>query len=324
MFFDTGQNLPESLNWANINYGIQNMENASFFPSTYHIDSKILRYNYRYLLQRAISVFNWTIPESVERNYFLYVLYNLGFGFVFNTDEYGTIFNHGGLSGYDIYYQPAYAVVANPHLQKKAEYYGHMRIGEDCAIIRLTPDYLGITDICKYYAELLSEAGSSLKTNLVNTKFAFIFGANNKNTAESLKKLYDNIASGETAVFADKKLYDDNGNLSVTVLNNTVKNIYIGDQLIQDIRGIINDFDSCIGIPNSNLNKKERMVVDEANMNNFETKALCYLWLDTLKKDIEKSNKMFPDFTFNVDFRKEVLDNGETGNDYAIDNVQYR
>lgn len=321
MYSDISQYLPNSLDYGSMNYGLKNMENSSFFPSTYHIDSKIVRYNFRYLMQRAVSVFEWTLPESIERNYFLYVLYNIGYGFVFNTDDFGTIFNHGGLSGYDIYYQPAFAVVANPQLTKNSEYYSKMRIGSDCAIIRLTPDYWGIADICKYYAELLAEAGSSLKTNLVNTKFAFIFGANNKTTAESLKKLYDNIASGETAVFADKKLYDENGNLSVTVLNSTVKNIYIGDQLIQDIRGIINDFDSCIGIPNSNLNKKERMITDEANMNNFETKALCYLWLDTLKKDIEKSNAMFPNFKFDVKFRREVLNSGKTSDDNTVNDV---
>lgn len=314
------QNIPNSLDYASMNYGLKNMENSKFFPSTYHIDSKILAYNFRYLFQRAVSVFKWNIPESIEKNYFLYTLYTIGYGFVFNTIEYGTIFNHGGLSGYDIYYQPAFAVVANPLLEKNAEYYNKMRIGKDCAIIRLTPDYMGIWDICKYYAELLSEAGSSLKTNLVNTKFAYIFGANNKTTAESLKKLYDNIASGETAVFADKKLYDENGNLSVTVLSNTVKNIYIGDQLIQDIRAIMNDFDSLIGIPNGNINKKERMIVDEANKNNIETKSLCYLWIETLKKDIEKSNKMFPNFKINVEFRKEEK-NGKTSNDNTVDNV---
>ena len=324
MYSNINEYLPESLDYANMNYGYKNIENSRFFPSTKHLDSKITRYNYRYLFQRAISVFKWTLPESIERNYFLYTLYNIGYGFVFNTDKYGTIFNHGGLSGYDIYYQPAFAIVANPLLRENSEFYSKMRIGEDCAIIRLTPDYIGIWDICKYYAELLAEAGSSLKTNLVNTKFAYIFGAKSKNIAESLKKLYDNIASGETAVFADKKLYDENGNLAVTVLNSTVKNIYIGDQIIQDIRGILNDFDSCIGIPNGNINKKERMIVDEANKNDFETKALCYLWIDTLKADIEKSNNMFPDFKINVEFRKEDIRNGTKSDDNSVNNVQSR
>lgn len=328
MYFNNGEYLPDSLDWASMNYGLKNMENSRFFPSTVHLDSLIVAYNYRYLLQRAISVFDWKIPESVERNYFLYTLYIIGYGFVFNTKNYGTIFNHGDLSGYDIYYQPRFAIVANPLLNAEygedADFYGHMTIGEDCAIIRLTPDYLGIMDICKYYAELLGTASSSLITNLVNTKFAYVFGAASKNIAESLKKLYDNVASGEPAVFVDKKLFDENGNLSVNVFNSSVKNVYVGDQLLQDIRAILNDFDSCIGIPNSNLNKKERMITDEANMNNFETRSLCYTWLDTLKKDIKKANEMFPNFTFSVDFRKEVTDDGAKGNDYAADDVQSR
>lgn len=321
MYFNNGQYLPESLDYASMNYGYKNMENSRFFPSTYHIDSKLMGYNFRYLFQRAVSVFDWKLPDSIEQNYFKYVLYNIGYGFVFNTNEFGTIFNHGGLSGYDIYYQPAYGVVANPLLTENAKFYNKMRIGKDCAIIRLTPDYIGITDICRYYAELLSEAGSSLKTNLVNTKLAYIFGAKNKTVGETLKKIYDNIASGETAVVIDSKLFDENGNLSVQLFSNAVKNVYIGDQLIQDIRGIMNDFDSCIGIPNGNINKKERMVVKEATMNDFETKALCYTWIDTLKKDLEISNNMFPDFRIEVDFRKELYNNGTESNDNTVDNI---
>ena len=318
---DNYRYIPESLTWANMNYGVENMENSSFFPSTVHVDCKLTAYNMRYLFQRAISVFDWKLPKSLAKNYFLYILYNKGYGFVFNTKEYGTIFNQGGLSGYDIYYQPAYAIVANPLLTKNSEYYAHMRIGEECAIIKLTPDYVGITDICKYYAELLATASSSLVTNLFNTKMAYVFGASSKNVAESLKKVYDLVASGEPAVFIDRKLYDENGNLSVTVFDSAVKNVYVGDQLIQDIRSILNDFDSYIGIPNSNLNKKERLITDEANMNNYETKALCYLWLDTLKNDIEESNKMFPDFPISVDFRKEVVNNAEPDSNINSNNV---
>lgn len=316
MYFDNiGGSLPPSLDWASNAYGRGDIENAIFFPSSIHLESRIVAYNFRYLLQRAASVFEWDLPESIERNYFLYTLYSIGYGFVFRTGEYGTIFNHGGLSGYDIYYQPRYAVVANPLLAKEygedATKYQHMTIGKECAILRLTPDYIGIMDVCKYYAELLGTASSSLITNLVNTKMAYVFGATNKTAAETLKKLYDNIASGEPAVFVDKKLFDDNGNLSVSMFNSAVKNVYVGDQLLQDIRAILNDFDSTIGIPNSNLNKKERMITDEANMNNFETKSLCYLWMDTLQKDIKKSNELFPEFKIGVSWRKEVEMSGQ-------------
>lgn len=327
MYFENGEHLPDTLDWAKNAYIRENLANSKFFPSTIKADSKLTDYFKRWLFQRVISVFDWKLPESVEKNYFLYTLYSEGYGFVFETLKYGTIFNHGGLSGYDIQYQPAYGVVANPLLTEKngerPTFYQHMRIGEDCAIIRLTPDYCGILDIVQYYAELLATASGSLVTNLYNTKFAYVFGAKNKATAESLKKMYDKIGGGEPAVFIDKQLFDENGNLNVQVFDSSVKNVYVGDQLIEDIRGILNDFDSYIGIPNSNYSKKERMITDEANMNNFETKALCYTWIDILKKDIDKSNKMFPDFNINVEFRKEVINNGKIGDDNTANNVSY-
>lgn len=325
MYFENGEYIPDSLTWSNANYALKNIENSRFFPSSIHLDCALTAYNYRYLFQRALSVFEWTIPESIPLNYFLYVIYNIGYGFVFNTKLFGTIFNHGGLSGYDVYYQPRKAVVANPLLTEEyaenPEYYSNMVIDKDCAIIRLTPDYRGIVDICMYYAELLSTASSSLVTNLFNTKLAYVFGAENKNIAESIKKLYDLVASGEPAVFTDKKLFDDNGNLRVNVFDSNVKNVYIGEQLIIDIRSIMNDFDSVIGIPNANQNKRERLIVDEANMNNFETQALCHVWLTTLKRDIEKSNAMFPNFKINVDFRKELKQNAEQSSNNSVNVV---
>ncbi len=310
--------LPNSLKYANMVYGMQNMENVSFFPSTVHLDSKLTRFHYRYLLQRAISKFKWTLPKYISRNYFLYTLYIIGYGFVFNTEEFGTIFNHGTLDGYDIFYQPANAIVSNPLLNKVRI----MRIGEECSIIKLNPDYHGISDICKYYAELLAMAGSALQTNLINSKFAYIFGAKNNTVAQTFKKIYDDIASGQPAVFADKKLYDDNGNLSIQVFSQDVKNVYIGDQLLTDIRNILNDFDSIVGINNANTEKKERMLTDEVNANNFETNAISYVQFDTLQDSIKKSNEMFPDYKIEVSYREEDnVTNGQQSKDNPVDNV---
>lgn len=298
-------------------YGYENMENSSFFPSTYHgVDNHLFRYNVKYLFQRALSVFDFTIPDEWEKNFFLTTLYGIGFLIVVPTDEYGTICQFGNVYGYDLYYQPAKATVVNPQFTEDhipASKYSDMRIWKDCGLLRLSPTYSGIYDICRYYAELLATAESSLHVNLLNTKFAYIFGAKNKQQAESLKRLYDDIASGQSAVVADKSLYDENGELTISVLNQDVSSVYIGGNLLNDIRSILNDFDSMIGIPNSNLSKKERMIVDEANMNNFETKALCYVWKEMLDRDMEHLNQMY-DLGLAVKFRKEAL-----GNDQAAD-----
>lgn len=302
-------------------YGWENMENSAFFPSTVHFNDALTRYNFKYLFQRAMSVFDFNIPWSWERNFFLQTLYGIGFLIVLDTDEFGVIPQFGNISGFDLYYQPARADVVNPIFDTvgATNKYTDLRIGTDCLLLRLSPSYSGISDICRYYAEMLSTAQSSLRVNLLNTKFAYIFGAKNKAQAETLKRLYDDIASGNPAVFVDKQLYDEDGNLPVSLLTQDVSSVYIGDHLQNDIRAIINDFDSMVGIPNSNLQKKERMITDEANMNNFETRALCYVWKEMLDLDMLRINTKY-NLSLSVDFRKEADPNAQ-GYDNSSDSV---
>ena len=65
-------------------------------------------------------------------------------------------------------------------------------------------------------------------------------------------------------------------------------------------------FDTDIGIPNSNTDKKERLIVDEVNSNNEETLSKCSLWLDHCKKGCDKINQMFGNYLqteISVDWR---------------------
>ena len=52
-------------------------------------------------------------------------------------------------------------------------------------------------------------------------------------------------------------------------------------------------FDTLVGIPNSNTEKKERMIVDEVNANNFDTQALAYQWYLEIDQGMKKTRDMF-------------------------------
>lgn len=296
---------PDFLNYA---YGVENLDSSSYFPSTRHYNDRLTKFNFKYLFQRALSVLKFRIPDKWEQNFFMNTLYGVGYLVILPTDEFGIIPQFGTVYGYDLSYNPARADVVNPIFDEMgiSGKYTNMRIGKDCMLLRLSPTYTGISSICKYYAELLSEAQTALRVNLINTKFAYIFGARNKTQAETLKNMYDKLASGETAVFIDKELFDEDGKLSVQMLTQDVSSVYIGSQLLNDIRSILNDFDSMVGIPNFNYSKKERLNVPEVNMNNFETEALCFTWMDMLKKDIKNINEKYG-LDLSVSFRKEAL-----------------
>ena len=67
----TGRGIP-----ANYNY--VNMATAAVSPSTVHGESGLTAFFVRYLLQKAMSVFRYTLPGSWEKAYFLDTLYSIG------------------------------------------------------------------------------------------------------------------------------------------------------------------------------------------------------------------------------------------------------
>lgn len=298
-------------------YDYINSYNGSLKPSTVHITGTGLnRYFAKYLLQKAISVFKWDIPETWAKNYFLYVLYTWGYVAVFETDKYGVIPQGCGLRGYNIFYQPTHAVITNPLLRGIRE----PQIDKDCTLIKLQPTYDGIIDIIDFYSNLMALTTEALGVNLVNSKLSYVFGAENKAQAESFKKMYDKVAGGDPAVFIDKNLFDDNGSPKWFTFSQDIKNTYIGDELLLALSKISNMFDTEIGIPNANIDKRERLITDEVNANNFETMSKCALWLDTLNRDIKKTNEMFG-LDISVDWRDDLKGAAENGNTFNTGNI---
>ena len=226
-------------------YDYINAETSRQNPSTIHVNNNDLNIFFeRYLLQRAMSVFKWDLPENWDKNYFLYILYCYGYIAVVNTDKFGVICQQCGLQGYNVYYQPTTAVITNPLLTGILT----PRIGRECELIRLQPNYCGILDIVQYYANFMALASETAAIDMNNSKVSYVFGASDKQSAESFKKMFDQINSGNPAVFIDKKLYNDDGSGNWQVLNQDVSQTYIVSQILDDMRTLEERFDTEIGI----------------------------------------------------------------------------
>lgn len=283
-------------------YDVVNGYNGVIAPSTVHVkNTGLARFFKRYLLQEAMSVFEWKMPETWDKAYFLYVLYVIGYIGIIYTDKFGVIPQHGGLGGYNVFYAPKYMLISNPLLRQTYR----PEIGVDCACLRLEPDYCGLYDIVDYYGDLMALTAETCGVNILNSKLSFVFGADNKASAESYKALYDDLASGNPAAVVDKNLLDDDGSLRVQLFTQNVGQNFIADKLLQVLRDIRQMFLTDIGIPNANTQKKERLISDEVNANNFETRAKCSLWLDELKKGCKQARELFG-IELDVDWRKEL------------------
>ena len=288
---------------APVFYDYNNAVNSLISPSTMHVrDTGLAWYFRRYLLQKAIAVFKWNLPKEWAQNYILYVLYCWGYLAIVNTDKFGVIAQACSLAGYDVFYQPTRAIISNPLLTGILE----PKIGTQCTILRLQPDYGGIMDKVNFYADMLALSAETAGTNLFNSKLAYVFAANSKADAESFKKMFDNIASGEPAQFVGKNLFNEDGSPNWMMFNQDLRNSYIAGDILEDMRKWELKFCSDLGIPNSNTEKKERLITSEVESNNIEVKLWADLALESLQDGCSKANEMF-NIDIAVDWRfKEV------------------
>ena len=294
------------------NYDFINRYNASRNPSTVHsAENATAWYFRRYLIQKIISVFEFKgIPETWSKDYFLYTLFCFGFVAIVETDKFGVIPQHCSLWGYDVFYRPTNVNIANPLIR------GNLtpRIGTECALVRMQPDYGSCWDIVSYYADLLAMSTEALAYNISNSKIAYVFACEDKTVAESFKKMYDRLNS-EPAVFADRKLFDDNGDPLWTTFQNNLKQNYIAKDILEDMTKIDARFCTEIGIPNVNMAKESGVTDNEVEANNIDTKTKASLWLETIRDGLDKANELFG-LNMSVDFRYEA----EVTGNVAVDN----
>ena len=284
-------------------YDYANAVTSLVSPSTMHTNSSLKWYFARYLLQKAMAVFKWKMPETWAKNYILYTLYCWGYFAVVNTDKFGVIGQACSLSGYDVFYQPKYATIANPLLKGIKQ----PQIGLQCTLVRLQPDYGSIMDKINFYADILALSAETVGTNLFNSKLAYVFASQNKAAAETFKKMFDEIASGEPAVFMDKGLFNDDGSPNWLMFNQDLKNSYIVSEIMDDMRKWECKFCSDLGIPNNDNEKKERLITAEVESNDVEVKLWADLALEELKKGCKETRNMFG-IELDVDWRyKEVM-----------------
>lgn len=299
------------------NYEQINLAAATYNPSPVKAyNNKSFAFWCRNLFQRMTSVFEWDLPnewQGPRKDFFLWILYQFGYLVISQNNEFGTFFQPCTLYGMDFYYQPVEAIISNPKLSAR------LKIGEECELLKLTPDYFGLYDIVEYYAAKLSTLDNAIDMSLINNKFAFMLFAKNKAAAEAFKKAMDKINSGEPAVITDIKLYNDSTDKAEPWQfweRPDLKKAYLTTEQLQDFQTLLNNFDAEIGIPTIPYQKKERMVQSEAESRQLDSRARSTRLFETLQGSIKDVKKLYPDIILDVSMRYD--DN--TVEDREVDN----
>lgn len=304
------------MSYIPMNYEHINVAAGTYTPSTIKAyNNNAFRFWERSLFQRATSVIDIKgTPEAWHgkiKDFLYYCLFKFGYVIVSKNAEYGTYFQPAVLSGFDFYYQPTKAIYTNPAIKRSVD----LKIGTECELMKLTPDYMGVYDIITYYAEKMALLDTAVSTSLINSKIPFILGAKNRAAAQSLKKILDIVNKGEPAVVYDQRIQDD-----VQTKDSPFQHVklfdgtdYITDKLLQDHASILNKFDTEIGIQTLPYEKKERFVTAEADSKKIESIARCTVWVRTLNESFDAIRKLYPDVNMEAEltFDKEEPSDGK-------------
>ena len=291
-------------------------------PSTYWKDKSITyRYWFRSLIHKIDSSIVFTgLPEGWSNDFFMFCLWCKGYVLVFKSDRKdlqrfgkgGILFNPCTLAGYDFYYQPTKALVANPHMPNKFSYEFDLE-KDNAALLKLTPDFLGVLDIIDYYASKLAELSKGIDMSIINSKFGLIASASNEAQAATLKAVMDELQKGNPLVVYKDQLKESDEIMPrkepFEIWIQELKKNYILTEQLADMQTILNSFYTEIGLPVA-IEKKERMITSEMNVAAAQSQARIACWVETLRESLEIINKKF-NTQIEVSYAREINDTGD-------------
>lgn len=264
---------------------------------------------FRYLRQRYEGTVERTYPEiwnKHQRRTYEETQFRYAYGVVFDAPAFGILFmpcTVGSTAGNDIFRMSRGVSLIGTVTTEP------LIIDENCKIIRSMPDvgyggvgdglfaHFGVYQICDYFAKKLAMAYKAHDVHVLNSMIANVFMCDDENIKESFAKLVSEIYSGNGSVFAAKKLYDEKtNNLKVQQFNNEVGKNYLADKAFADVEQIMCEFDSMIGIENTNTKLGNQGGISDMQIraNDGETMTLRDLWIKTEQEDIEEAIEAYP------------------------------
>lgn len=212
-----------------------------------------------------------------------------------NPDRPGELFTPlTSIAGVDEYYQPEWAVFANPDVTRKNG--KQWMFDKDCINIwnnslqesmwYLPLDGSMYTFISRY-ARALSDIESSINIYTVNTRLTSIPVSDNQTVVESIKLFFKKLAMGKRSIISDSTIV----NKFSTVDINSPKSDSLNDLLVARDK-ILEQFFRDIGV--RMYNPKRAQVTESELESNDQLLLICHEdMLKCRQEGIEKVNDMF-------------------------------
>ena len=164
--------------------------------------------------------------------------------------------------------------------------YNRRLAAEECVIIENNLLRLPTRDVVMFYVNKITEAERTMDVNVKANKTPIIFACDDR-TVLSFRQIFRQVDGNEPAVFADPRLNIE----SITAFDTKVK--FLGNELMDYKRSVESELLTYLGINNSPIDKKERLITDEANSNNQLIDSFFQLQLEARERAVQAINEMF-------------------------------
>lgn len=264
---------------------------------------------YQYLTSLAFQLFEWkNLPESVDPRYLEMSLHMFGFVGFYKDKTKGFIVSQGAPSGeVDHYLLPTTFHANSPAYQKNFKLYNYddmleeaKESGEYGVIIWNNDYHFSTLPSIKMFADELAETQQVIQVNRNAQKTPVIIVANDYNLL-TMKNMFNQIDGNSPVIIADESVDVQN-----SIIVHKTDAPYVVDKLRSDRDKIWNEIMTFLGIKNANLEKKERMITDEANANNEQIESSANIWLKSRKEACKKINDLY-NTKIEVELRVDIV-----------------
>lgn len=251
---------------------------------------------YNRFLNLAINRFTWkNLPEGLSSRQMEKMLIENGMLMFFEDELNGMLcLPCMGVKTFNIYNEPIWFNVVGNQYNKTLAY-------DEGVIIR--NNALGTGDVAdlSIFAERLNEIEQTMDVNLIQQATPYIFLTDEKERL-TIKNIFNQIREKKFAIFGNKNFGLKQSEVLLT------QSPYLLDKLQAHKNSLMNELLTFLGINNNNIEKKERMLVDEVNANNDFILVNIDHMFDERERAVKEINEKFG---LNIIVEKREVENIE-------------
>ena len=239
-----------------------------FFESLYNNQATYADYMNR-LKKVATSMFEWVnLPESMNQRYLEETLFYYGMAALLKHDEYGFINTRCASNGViNIYGLPTSLNCFSYDFNTVKNLYTGLPLKEDkkddtCILVMNNWDRIPTVATIQLFAYRLYEAEVTAMTNIKAQKTPILITVDETQRL-MMENMYSQYEGNRPVIFGDKKQLQDG---VIKAIKTDAP--FVADKVMDYKKEIWNEALSFLGINNIMIQKKERLITDEANSNN--------------------------------------------------------